>query len=212
MAVVTDKFIFAHIPKTGGQFVRHVIEMLRIEHREVGKYHSMPNSALRTGVSLPSMITVRHPVTWYQSRWYHRIRHGWPPQNPIDWECASNDFNQFVLSMIEYDPNGRLCSIINSFLESKNRFNYDVKWVLKNERLTQELYNLLRELDYKFDKDRYFNLRKINVSGNKGASSGDFAVYRPDVLEKLLEHESWVINRFYDGITDPNALSDQLVL
>jgi len=211
MALVTDKFIYAHLPKTGGQFVRHVIDECGIEYREEESYHAAPSALVRNGFDLPILITIRHPVTWYQSRWHHRLRHGWSAHHPVDWACASNDFNQFVLNVIDYDPNGRFTSLVQLFHRRKKPGS-TVDFVLKNETLTDELYHCLVGLGYTIDRDFYNNLRKINVSGKKGVSSADVAVYRPEVLEKLLEHEKWVIDTFYDGITDPNALTNQLVV
>lgn len=205
MGIVTDKFVFAHLPKTGGQFVRNVVERLDIPYRENSQYHSAPCVIYRAGLILPAMITIRHPITWYQSRWYHRMRHGWIPTHPVDWECASNDFNQFVLNVINYDNNGRFTSLVQSFLKKNN--NDDVEYVLRNENLTIDLYNFLTKVGYNVDKEIYNKIGKINSSNGNGESSASVAVYRDDVLQRLIKHESWVIDNFYGGITNPNNLS-----
>ena len=211
MAFVTDKFIFAHLPKTGGKFVRYVFEEFGITGKEVGNFHAAPIAVTKTGLSQPVMITIRHPVTWYQSRWMHRIKYGWSPMHPVDWECASNDFNQFVRNVIKYDPNGRLTSLIRLF-NLRARPNVPVEYVLKNETLSSDLFIFLNKLGYDIDKSHYFNLPKVNTSGRKGEQSGDVAVYEPHVLEELIEHEAWVIDTFYNGASDPNSLLDQLAL
>lgn len=211
MAFVTDKFIFAHLPKTGGKFVRYVLEEFGITGKEVGNFHAAPMAVTKAGVLQPVMITIRHPVTWYQSRWMHRIKYGWSPSHPVDWECASNDFNQFVLNVIDYDPNGRFTSLVQLF-RLRARPSTQIEYILKNETLTQELFVFLNKLGYDIDKAHYFNLPKVNTSGKTGEQSSDIAQYDPEVLDKLIKHESWVIDTYYNGISDPNALLDQLAL
>lgn len=207
MAVITDKFVYVHFPKTGGQFVRHAIEQLGIPHYEYGEYHAAPPAIGKEYLGLPFVTTIRHPVTWYQSRWYHRVRLGWLLEHPVDWACASNDFNQFVMNLIDHDERGR-CTAFTKLFARTNAYT-KTTYVIRNEFLTRDLAIVLRELGCNVDYQIYHGLQRVNVAGQDKLSSYNVAIYRPEVLERLLHHERWVIDRLYDGITSPSALLDQ---
>jgi hypothetical protein len=67
--LVTDKFVFIHLPRTGGTFVNEVIAKFFPSAREIG-YH-LPREALPKEYSdLPILGTVRSPWEFYVS-WYH---------------------------------------------------------------------------------------------------------------------------------------------
>jgi hypothetical protein len=71
--IVTDKFVFVHLPRTGGTFVTDMIMKFFPSAREIG-YH-LPISLLPKEYShLPVLGAVRNPWDFYVS-WYYHI---WP--------------------------------------------------------------------------------------------------------------------------------------
>ena len=67
--LVTDKFVFQHLPRTGGTFVYEVIKKFFPSAHEIG-YH-LPRVLLPKEYShLPILGTVRNPWEFYTS-WYH---------------------------------------------------------------------------------------------------------------------------------------------
>lgn len=67
--IVTDKFIFVHLPRSGGTFVSEVIRKFFPSAHEIG-YH-LPRVAVPPEYShLPVLGTVRSPWAFYPS-WYH---------------------------------------------------------------------------------------------------------------------------------------------
>jgi hypothetical protein len=67
--LVTDKFVFLHLPRAGGTFVYEVINKFFPSAREIG-YH-FPRELLPSEYShLPILGTVRNPWEFYVS-WYH---------------------------------------------------------------------------------------------------------------------------------------------
>jgi hypothetical protein len=71
--IVTDKFVFVHLPRSGGTFVSGVIRKFFPSAHEVG-YH-LPRSLLPREYShLPVLGAVRNPWDFYVS-WYHHV---WP--------------------------------------------------------------------------------------------------------------------------------------
>jgi len=209
MALLTNDFVFCHLPKCGGQFIRYVLNQLNIPNSEVGEYH---DSFIKVKPFLKNRIisvtNIRHPVTWYQSRWYHRVRIAWLPNSKEDWETASNDFNQFVRNMEVFDPNGRLSTIIKQYDDG---FDGKADFVLRQEFLQYDLYNLLIQF-YKFNSKIYWQLKTQNISGVDERSSSAVAIYDKDVLKGMLKREKYIIDKYYDGVNDPKDLFDSLVL
>lgn len=69
--LVTDKFIFVHLPRTGGTFVSEVIKKFFPSAHEIG--HHLPRELLPREYShLPILGTVRNPWDFYVSL-YHYI-------------------------------------------------------------------------------------------------------------------------------------------
>jgi hypothetical protein len=67
--IVTDKFVFVHLPRTGGTFVSEVISKFFPSAHEIG-YH-LPRVVLPREYShLPVLGGVRNPWEFYAS-WYH---------------------------------------------------------------------------------------------------------------------------------------------
>ena len=71
--IVTDKFVFIHLPRSGGTFVSEVIRKYFPSAREIG-YH-LPRALLPGEYShLPVLGAVRNPWEFYVS-WYYHV---WP--------------------------------------------------------------------------------------------------------------------------------------
>lgn len=201
MVLVASKLAFAHLPKTGGKTIRSILSEVDETCREVGDYHSKPAILNSYGLSIKVFISVRHPITWYRSRWHHRIRHGWLPAHPVDWQCANNDFNKFVNNVIEYDADGRLSTLIKLFMKKNNHDNVD--YIIKNESLYQDLYDVLLSSGYSNLDDYKSYCNPTNVSGFGEESSNNVAIYNDSTMNRLLEHERWVIHNFYNQSQNP---------
>jgi hypothetical protein len=67
--IVTDKFVFLHVPRSGGTFVTEVIRKFFPSAREIG-YHFPRELLPREYSHLPVLGTVRNPWEFYVS-WYH---------------------------------------------------------------------------------------------------------------------------------------------
>ena len=69
--IVTDKFVFVHLPRTGGTFIADVITKFFPSAQEIG-YH-LPIFLLPNKYShLPVLGAVRNPWEFYVS-WYHHV-------------------------------------------------------------------------------------------------------------------------------------------
>ena len=71
--IVTDKFVFVHLPRSGGTFVSEVIKKFFPSAHEIG-YH-LPRTLLPREYShLPVLGAIRNPWDFYVS-WYYHV---WP--------------------------------------------------------------------------------------------------------------------------------------
>ena len=71
--IVTDKFVFVHLPRSGGTFISQVIKNFFPSAHEIG-YH-LPRALLpKEYAHLPVLGAVRNPWEFYVS-WYHHV---WP--------------------------------------------------------------------------------------------------------------------------------------
>ncbi len=66
--IVTDKFVFVHMHKTGGQSLNDIIKRCIPDHRDVG-YHYPRSETPEDKLGLPVVGIIRNPWDWYVS-WY----------------------------------------------------------------------------------------------------------------------------------------------
>ena len=91
--IVTDKFVFVHLPRSGGTFVSDVIRKCFPAAREIG-YH-LPRLLLPKEFShLPVLGTVRNPWEYYVS-WFHH-QHAKQKHGPLFSFVTENQTLDFV--------------------------------------------------------------------------------------------------------------------
>ena len=121
--IVTDKFVFAHLARSGGTFVSDVIRKFFPSAHEIG--HHLPRELLPREYShLPILGTVRNPWEFYVSL-YHYV---WP-----------RDASSILVSWMS--ENGRL-GFVGSI---RNLLNLGVN----DERLNVLIEMLPEEIDYR---------------------------------------------------------------
>jgi len=73
--LITEKFIFVHLPRTGGTFVGEVIRKFFPSVREIG--HHLPRELMPAEYShLPAFGTVRNPWEFYVSVYHYVLTKG----------------------------------------------------------------------------------------------------------------------------------------
>src|ERR1041384_820819 len=94
--IATDKFVFIHLPRTGGTFVSEVIRKFFPSTHEIG-YH-LPRVALpKEYAHLPVLGGIRNPWDFYAS-WYHHQQAG-ARYSPLFCGLSENrklDFNHTI--------------------------------------------------------------------------------------------------------------------
>lgn len=199
MALDTGNGLFIHIPKSAGVTIRNVLRAAFPVSKEIGgqhthfpelfDYHDLSFFDSRFVFSF-----IRHPITWYQSRWAFRLKHGWQPNHPLDYYCASNDFGTFLHNCYRKYPKGWLTAEYTKYLEYKPGL---INFVGKHENLESDLGFVLAKLGKKLDSNSLRGMPKYNTSQISGLSSSELAIYTPSLKDLVLNMEHKIIEKYY---------------
>src|SRR5690242_4920400 len=141
--LVTDKFVFIHLPRTGGTFIADVITKFFPSTREIG-YH-LPRELLpKEYAHLPVLGTVRSPWEFYVS-WYHHHKTSdrYSAGKNVLYCAVSQDrkldFGQTIRNALELGVNQQLLdSLVQALPEG---FDYKHKHI---PNLTKEVIGRIR--------------------------------------------------------------------
>jgi len=200
LALATDKYLFLHIPKTGGVWLSQILRKISAPI-EVGHQHSHFPQLCQIYepdwfISKFIFTMVRHPITWYQSRWAFRVKYGWHSSHPLDYNCASNDFNQFVINALEYKPDGWYTYEIDQFMCGVPG---GIRHVIKLEDGLNGVIEAINQIGLQYDINVIKSIPRVNDSDMGGRTSKYWAKYRPDVYKRVINVERRVIDRYYSG-------------
>jgi len=157
LAFVFDDYIFYHIPKTGGSYIRRQLQnLVGVQFSEIGHVHCAPIDIFGKAPGKKSFCTVRHPVTWYESYYRYRMDNGWKPAHHIDACCQGHSFEQFVNQFLHLYRFGYVTSLYSRYVPFVDR-------VLKMENLTDEVKGLLKDWGYNTDN---ISSGKINATSH----------------------------------------------
>jgi hypothetical protein len=205
MAFLLPRSVFIHVPKTGGQWVTAALppagvplEQLGVVHTSPDEIEDEPERRRRAFV----FAVVRHPLTWYQSRWAHQTDDEWEPIDALDWftprwiefwaefreHCASFDFQEFVRLCVAHYPEGLVSTLYEAYTAGCD-------FVGRQERLREDLLEALARAGESFDPARLHATPARNVRGGRPARRGQ-SLYTRELLELALEAESRAIARF----------------
>jgi hypothetical protein len=201
MALVTENTVFLHIPKTGGVFLKFALQLGGIKHWEVGQQHEhfplLFKYHDREFYKDKLVYTfVRHPIKWYQSRWAFRVKHGWRLGHPLDYSCASNDFNTFLQNVLNFKPDGWCQFLFYEYCKNDPEL---VDFVGRTENLLDDFFKVMKMANEEVDEDRIRSIPRANDSSMDEKSSGYWAKYTPEMYDKILTVENSVIQEYYPG-------------
>jgi hypothetical protein len=114
--LVTDKFVFLHLPRAGGTFVYEVVRKFFPSAREIG-YHFPRELLPREYSQLPVLGVVRNPWEFYVS-WYEHVR----PRNTasilFSWlsEDGKLDFVETTRNAVNLGANNERLDILIEML------------------------------------------------------------------------------------------------
>ena len=125
--LVTDKFIFLHLPRTGGTFVYDVVKKFFPSAREIG-YH-LPRIVIPEDYSdLPVLGTIRNPWEFYASWYQHQhsnVRYS--PLTNVLFGCLSEnrklDFIGTIQNALELGVNDNKLDLLIQSLPENFEYN-----------------------------------------------------------------------------------------
>jgi len=210
MALLTEKLLFIHVPKTGGSSVRAMIAAAGVTCWESGQYaiedhYGLPELRAahpRIEDGLLSFGFVRDPVAWLQSRWAWALVTEFSykvqtrPDAAAHWMalCWSNTFEEFAERYLERCAGTYTRTVFGMLGLWMGK---PVNRIGRTEHLTLDLLRFLEEAGEPHDR-----VRLLACAREKVAASGGLAarcVAPPDLRRRLLEAERPLCERFGYG-------------
>jgi hypothetical protein len=131
MALRFGKYIFYHVPKCGGSYVRNVIERMESDRQEICWTHSTPYETRVGGdENLLSFAMVRHPVTWYESYFRYRRTSNtrpWQKDNLYDAYVEAETYTKFILKTMQSTVAGATSYVGHLYAPFINNVTYLIK-------------------------------------------------------------------------------------
>lgn len=199
MALATNNSVYIHIPKTAGLWIRHAMAVCGLSAIELGEQHDHFPGLLqfRPETFFHERLVwtmVRHPVTWYQSRWAFRVKYGWQSRHPLDWNAASNNFCQFVENALRFKPDGWCTWEFNQYI---NNWPGIVKFVGRTENLLEDFLTVMHKANEPINEKIIRSIPPVNASTMDGQNSSKLALYTPELLRRVLAVENEIIQMYY---------------
>jgi len=190
MAIIMEKAIFFHMPKTGGSWVRIALRRATMVLAEINR-HLTPREVRHN--NLYTFTFVRHPLTFYQSFWAYKMRSGWKSEG-ID-TFRNDDFNLFVSNVVEQAPGW--CSRMMD-----RHIGHKMKFIGKCENIVDDTVTALKNAGQKFDQ-------KILVETPPENVSYELPEYDRKIAEKVMKVEDCLIKRFNYSFDIDQVLEEQ---
>ena len=202
--------LFLHMPKTGGSWVTQAVSAAGVAtwapdplgDRSYSAHGHADLNDVDVGDRL-SVAFIRHPLDWWRSYWGHRMRAGWDRTIGIDAVAASDDFNRFVLALLD-DHRGSFDEIVGRFVGLPRP---SVDFVGRFENLVEDTCEALRLSGERFSASAIRKHPRVNVNDYRSFP----ALYRPEVAVRMAEAEHRTIERFYADEPIPDNLLEGTV-
>lgn len=188
--VVNNLIALYHPPKTGSQWCKLALRAVRakVEPITIGPDVTVDHATPWHGLTKkPIGVTIRHPLSWYESHWRYQMQKKWRKWEQGKWHplraiesCEADTFGVFMANILVQQP-GFYSRMLEWYVGPDN---HNVK-VFRQENLAEELGNFL---DIKLD-----GIDRVNESEKRCVE------WVPGIRKRVLELERHTIERFYDG-------------
>ena len=140
MSILLDNCSIYHIPRTGGMYLRELLNYNDIKYTLARTYKqtkdpytfdseliNQHSDEIHHSIWLPHdtererrLFIIREPVSWYKSIFSYRNTEpvnmgGWSGFRPFDQKCASDDFETFINKVFNSYPAGFLTQLYMMF-------------------------------------------------------------------------------------------------
>lgn len=152
------------IPKCGSTWMRHILEINRIFHVNLGPEELRGHGKLALfGRDFDRICAVvRNPIDWHHSYWSYRSRGGsaWDSNWSLDSDCQSSDFQEYVNLVTTLHP-GFLTKMFEGFTGSVEN---PIDFIGKIESIREDFQEFLTLCGEHFDKKTFENVSSMNES------------------------------------------------
>ena len=226
--IVTDKFIFIHLFRTGGSSI-----ISGLDGKMIG-YHRPRSLIPDEYLHLPVAGNVRNPFDWYVSVYYHCLNQRYPMRTPTflnfliqpdNFSCQKFNFNESIRRLL--DTSWMTSNDKERFL-SRLQPSYDWKTTLTDNLRREEgesylksgvgflswLFNYMYQFNGSTDGVTYTRLEdlknhpklnamsgfNLNIGKIKEPRNADYmSYYEDDLIDLILHKDNDYIRRFkYD--------------
>ncbi len=152
---------FLHVPKTGGTWAKEAIKASGLKYEEY-PIEGDPHIGLEY-CPVPEKFQfafVRHPVERYRSYWQYKMGAGWDVNNPLDRDCCSTDFHQFIHNVIKLYPG--VCG--RDYEQFVGLPGDEIDFIGKFENLIEDLIFALHKAREEFNEENIRSIPPKNVS------------------------------------------------
>lgn len=155
MAILTDKLLVLHCPRTGGRWIREALVAGGVAYSEVGtSWHSYGSDVgwwRRRGRIV--VAVARDPMSWWGSVWCFQEKHGWPEWPGHPNEAGAHDFGQFVANVLERCP-GHYARVLARYCDPADE-------VVPFESLRDSFAELLAHHEVPFNREKLLAVEPV---------------------------------------------------
>lgn len=186
MALILDNCRLLRTPKTGSTWMAFALKNAGCRFVKTEVPHLERNEA--PGQGLFTIAFVRHPWAWWKSYWVYKRAGGWDFRNRFDLQCMDNEFERFMLNVLDHAP-GRCSEVFRKFVGSADD---RIEFVGAFENLVDDLVAGLRQAGAQFDE------AGLRATGVRNAS--DYSAFStkcsPEIQSRVLDAEREMLERF----------------
>jgi hypothetical protein len=187
------------VPKTGGSWAVEAMQAAGVP--AVHPAGTPGHATLAESRDFDDRFTfgfIRHPLDYWRSYWAFRVRTGWEMRHPLDRDCATDNFEEFIEGVITHAP-GEASELFERFVGPPDR---EITFIGRYEHLVDDVCFALATSGQSFDERALRSHPKVNAS-DYGVRGGR---YPRSLAVRLAEVERRGIERFYSWDPIPAGL------
>ena len=199
MPLISQNIIIYRVPKTGNSWIFHVLHKgaQTFKEKNEAKPHLTPYHFKSDKFKI---AFIRHPVSWYQACYVHRVQQGWrkltgqsDPFNdkkilqPYESELKGKSFIQFM----EYIFEARYGCVTNLYKAYLGKDLDMMDFVGKHENLKKDLILGIRKGGEKLDESHIIN------TPPKKPETLQWPVYKRSHYDEVFKMDLQIIKRYY---------------
>ena len=186
MALILQNCRLLHTPKTGGSWACAAVKKSGIVFAETETRHVDLKQC--PGRGLFTIAFVRHPWSWWKSYWVFKRTHGWDFNNRFDVHCMDNDFERFLLKVLDTSP-GHCSAVYRSFVGA---IEHEISFIGTFENLANDLVKGLTSAGERFNEELLRATPRRNV--------GDYHTFSTycseEIRQRIVDAERGAFERF----------------